>query len=438
MDHSAPETVFSWSAPPLRFGAGASDELGQDLFQLGLQRILIVTDFGVAATGLPERIRVDLAGQGIAAEVYDGAQVEPSDLSLAQAGEVARSKTWDGLVAIGGGSAIDTAKAMNLLGCCPGELLDYTSPPYGMGRIPEAPLKPLIAVATTTGGGSECTSVCLFDLPASRIKAVLDHPALRPSLAVVDPLTTLTLPPAVAASTGLDALLHALEAFTARPYTSFKRPSPYQRTESAGANPISDTWAERALRLIAGSLRAAALGHSDPGPRLDLMLAGTLAGMAQSSAGGHLPHACAQPIAAMVRDFRPDGYPAVAGPLVPHGLAAALTAPAAFRFTFPADPHRHLAAARIIDPDQGRIDDARDRLPFALVTLMRDLGMPNGLAAVGYSERDVVELTDGAMEQERLISLCPRRVTHEDIGGIFSASMENWWAQPYWHTNRTR
>jgi alcohol dehydrogenase class IV len=419
------ETVFTYGAPALKFGAGAADEIGYDLAGFGARRVLLVTDAGVAATGAPDRVAEGIRGYGIEVEVFAGVHVEPTDESLRRAAEAARAGgPWDAFIAVGGGSAIDTAKAVNLLTTNPGDLMDYVNPPVGGGRAPSLPLRPLVAVPTTTGTGSESTTICVLDVLALKVKTGISHARLRPTLAVVDPLLTLTQPPGVTAASGLDILCHALESWTARPYTAFERKEPAARVPYCGANPVSDMWAERALRLLSGSLRAAVRDGTDVAARTDLALAATFAGMGFGNAGVHLPHAGAYPIAGQVRDFHPAGYPEDE-PLIPHGMAVALTAPEAFRFTFPADPARHLAAAELL-ARPSTVDKPRDRLPAALTALMRDVGLPNGLAEVGYTTADTGDLVAGAMKQQRLLAVSPRAATEDDLAAIFDRSMELW------------
>jgi alcohol dehydrogenase class IV len=421
------ETVFTYGAPALKFGAGAAGEVGHDVPQLGVGRCLVVTDPGVAATGGPERVAEGLRAAGVRAEVWDGVHVEPTDASMRAAVEAARaSGPWDGVVAVGGGSSIDTAKVVALLTSNSGDLMDYVNAPIGGGRAPERPLVPLVAVPTTTGTGSESTTIAVLDVLAAKVKTGISHARLRPVLAVVDPLLTLTQPPLVTAASGLDVLCHALESYTARPYTSYPRKQPGERVPYCGANPVSDLWAERALGLLAGALRRAVLDGSDLAARTDLALAATFAGMGFGNAGVHVPHANAYPIAGRVRDYRPAGYPSEE-PLVPHGIAVALTAPEAFRFTFAADPGRHVRAAELLAPGtEPPDDDDRERLPAVLTALMRDVGLPNGLAAVGYGEGDVDDLVTGAMQQQRLLATAPLSVGAEDLAAILRRSLRLW------------
>ena len=419
------ETIFTWGAPPLKFGVGALDELGFDLGQMGLSRVLIVTDEGVAATGVPARAAESLQHSGLKPTVFTGVHVEPTDQSLREAADFARDTEWDGFVAIGGGSSIDTAKAINLLTTNPGDLMDYINRPVGGGKPPTEPLKPLIAVPTTAGTGSESTAMCILDVLALHVKTGISHPKLRPVLAVVDPLTTLTVPPHVTAATGLDVLCHALESYTARHYESYARRRPEQRAVYVGSNPVSDAFIEKALPLLSRALRRAVLTGNDLAARTDMMMAASFAGMGFGNAGVHLPHACAYPVAGRVRGYRPPDYPQ-AEPMVPHGESVSLTAPAAFRFTFPTSPERHLRAAALLDPGAADSGEPRERLPRAIVSLMRDIGMPSGIGAVGFAEDDIPDLVEGTLKQQRILAMAPRDVMPEDLAAIFRSSIDNW------------
>jgi hydroxyacid-oxoacid transhydrogenase len=415
------ETVFTYAAPALKFGIGASAEVGHDLAAYGARRVLLVTDPGVAATGHPARIAEQVAACGIDVTTYDGARVEPTDASLSDAISFARDAgPFDAILAVGGGSSIDTAKAVNLMTTNPGELMDYVNAPVGRAQAPSKPLLPLVAVPTTTGTGAESTTICVLDVLSLHVKTGISHPALRPTLAVVDPDLTLTQPSSVTAAAGMDILCHALESWTARWYADFEAKRPEQRVPYCGANPIADMWAEKAMTLLAGVFRDAVRDGTDLAARERMAMAATFAGLGFGNAGVHIPHANAYPIAGRVRDFRPEGYPEV---MVPHGMAVSLTAPEAFRFTFDAAPERHVRAARILDP---AVPPGPDALPTVLTALMRDVGIPNGLAAVGYGEADVDDLVAGALQQQRLLATAPRSPTDEDLATVFRRSMEHW------------
>ena len=362
--------------------------------------------------------------RGLEVTIYDEARVEPTDESLRAAIEAARSAgPFDAIVAVGGGSSIDTAKAVNLLTTNPGELMDYINAPVGKAQNPVNPLLPLVAVPTTTGTGSESTTICVLDVLSLKVKTGISHPALRPTMAVVDPQLTHTQPAMVTAAAGMDILCHALESYTARWFADFDAKKPEQRVPYCGANPIADMWSEKAMSLLAGSFRRAVADGTDVDAREHMSLAATFAGLGFGNAGVHVPHANAYPIAGRVRDYRPEGYPDDEA-MVPHGMAVTLTAPEAFRFTFDAAPERHLHAARLLDPAAD--GDGPDVLPGVLSALMRDIGIPSGLAEIGYGEADVDDLVAGSMQQQRLLATAPKPVTEDDLAGVFRGSMEHW------------
>ncbi|OLL74263.1 Alcohol dehydrogenase [Pseudonocardia sp. Ae168_Ps1] len=421
------ETIFTWGAPPLKFGAGSIDEIGFEMTGYGAGRVLIVTDPGVRLLGIPERIAESLQRYGIGSEIFDGVHVEPTDDSMVKATEYARAQgPWDGFVAVGGGSAIDTAKAINLLTSGPGELMDFINKPIGNAKVPEGPLKPLIAVPTTAGTGSESTAMCVLDILSMKVKTGISHWRLRPTLAVIDPLVTMSLPPEVTAASGMDIACHALESYTARWYTTFDRKKPEERVTYCGSNPVSDLWCEKSMTLLAQSFRDAVhRGADDLEARSNMMMAATFAGMGFGNSGVHIPHANAYPIAGMVKDFTPAGYPQDE-PMVPHGMSVSLTAPEAFRFSFDSAPDRHLKAAELMAPRADRLNDQREQLPSVLIDLMRDIGIPNGIGGVGYTESDVPDLVPGTMKQQRLLATCPRTPTEDDIADILTKSVENW------------
>ena len=234
-----------------------------------------------------------------------------------------------------------------------------------------------------------------------------------------------SLPPEVTAAAGADILTHAIESYTTRPYDARPKHHPPDRPAYIGANPASDIWCEKAIEHVGRYLRRAVLNGMDVEARTHLALAANYAGIGFGNAGVHLPHAVAYPIAGLVRDYRPPGYPG-GHPLVPHGMAVSLTAPEAFRFTFPAGPDRHVTAARVIDPDAPMTEDPADLLPTVLTALIRDIGLPSGLAAVGYGEGDVDALVEGALKQQRLLASSPREATAQGLAGIVRASMELW------------
>lgn len=428
---SQPEAIFTYGAPALKFGPGARHEIAHDLARFAPKRVLIVTDAGVAATGAPGEIADQISATGVEAVVFDGTRVEPTDASLQTAIEFARANgPFDVVLAIGGGSSIDTAKAVNLLVTNDGELMDYINVPVGRGQAPARPLLPLIAVPTTTGTGSESTTICVLDVVAQHVKTGISHAALRPTYAVVDPELTLTQPAGVTAASGLDILCHALESYTARPYTSYEAKQAGERVPYCGSNPIADLWSEKALTLMSGAFRAAVNHGDDVAAREQMAMAATFAGLGFGNAGVHIPHANAYPIAGQVGDFHPGDYPEPDGTtghgLVPHGMAVSMTAPAAFRFTFEAAPDRHVRAARLLDPDATMPSDPAELLPQVLTSVMRDVGVPSGLAEIGFGQADLPSLAEGTLKQQRLLATAPREVTEDDVVRILSDSVELW------------
>ncbi len=421
------ETVFVLEMSPIKFGLGATEEIGFDARRLGLRKALIVTDRHLGELGLPGRVAGLLGEQGIKAEVYDGVEIEPTDRSIEEAADFARATEFDGLVGVGGGSALDTAKAVNLLSCHPAPLLDYVNAPVGQGRPVPGPLRPLIAVPTTAGTGSETTAVAVVHVLAQHVKAGISHRLLRPALGVVDPLNTLTAPPEVTAAAGADVLTHAIESYTTRPYDARPKHHPPDRPAYVGANPASDVWCEKAIEYVARYLRRAVLNGLDVEARVHLALAATYAGIGFGNAGVHVPHALGYPIAGLVREYVPSGYPG-RHPLVPHGMSVILPAPAVFRFTYPASPERHLRAAELLGAPVGGLDAAarREALPQALIALMRDVGLPSGLAALGYAERDVPALVEGTLKQPRLLSGSPRPVGAGELESVLRDAMRYW------------
>jgi len=421
------ETVFTMETTPLKFGPGATAEVAYDLKRLGVHRPLLITDRGLMRTGLPDRVCRLLREADLAADLYDDVHVEPTDASWEAIASFVQGRDFDGFLAVGGGSVIDSAKAANLFTTYPAPLTDYLNKPIGNGAPVPGPLKPLIAVPTTAGTGSETTAVAVLDVVSLHVKTGISHRFLRPSLAVVDPLNTVTLPPKATAYPAFDVLTHALESFTSRPYDARPRHQPEERPVYVGRNPVSDLWCEKALEFLGRSVRRAVLNGYDMAARTDLALAATYAGIGFGNAGVHVPHALAYPIAGLVRSFIPPDYPPDE-PLVPHGLAVISTAPATFAWTFPTSPERHIRAAQLLGANvSGLTDaDARQVLPNTLRSLMRDTGIPNGLAVLGFGEADIPAIVDGALKQHRLLEGSPRDVDGPQLEQLVRASMQHW------------
>ena len=422
------ETVFSMDTSSIKYGPGVTREVGWDMEEQGCKRVMVVTDANLSDKE-PVGVTLEaLRKHGIDAVLFDQASVEPTDISFKEAIQFAKDGNFDGFVAVGGGSSIDTAKAANLYSTYPADLMTYVNPPVGRGEPVPGPLKPLVAVPTTAGTGSETTGVAIFDFLEMNAKTGIAHRALRPLKGIVDPNNTRTLPKMIAACTGLDQLTHALEALTTLPYSQRPAPEhPKMRPAYQGANPISNIWASRAIEMISEHLVRVVEDSSDDEARGEVLLAATYAGIGFGNGGVHLAHGMSYPVSGMVRNYVPDGYPPE-HPLIPHGMAVVLNAPAVFRFTAPANPERHLYAAKLMGKDisGASADDAGEILASAVVELMRKVGMPNGLRAVGYGPDDIGKLVEGTLPQHRVTKLSPRPASAEDLKKLFLDSMTLW------------
>ena len=422
------ESAFTMDTSSIKYGPGVTREIGWDMEEQGAHRVMVVTDPNLAESE-PVAVALEaLRRHGIDAVLFDQARVEPTDISFKEAIAFAQKGKFDGYVAVGGGSSMDTAKAANLYATHPADFMTYVNPPVGKGTPVPGPLKPLVAVPTTAGTGSETTGVAIFDLVEMKAKTGIAHRALRPIKGVVDPNNTRSLPKMVAASTGLDQLTHALEAMTALPFNQRPAPEhPKLRPAYQGANPISNIWASQAIKMISKNLVRVIEDPSDDEARGKVLLAATYAGIGFGNGGVHLAHGMSYPVSGMVRDFVPEGYPP-GSPIVPHGMAVVLNAPAVFRFTAPVNPELHLYAAKLMGKDVSgaKLEDAGEILSGAVVELMQKVAMPNGLKAVGFSPDDVDMLVQGTLPQHRVTKLSPRPASAEDLKQLFLDSMVLW------------
>ncbi|CAA9460485.1 MAG: Alcohol dehydrogenase [uncultured Rubrobacteraceae bacterium] len=419
------ETIFTLEATPLKYGPGASEEVGWEIKRMGVSRVMLISDPGIVKANITPRIQELIEAEGIEVEVWDRSRVEPTADSFQEAADFAKEGNFDGFVAIGGGSSIDTAKVSDLIATHGGEIIDYVNPPIGGGKKPPSPLKPLLAVPTTAGTGAEATTVAILDIPDQRVKTGISHAYMRPDRGIVDPLLTMSMPSEVTSSCGLDVVCHAAESYLSKPYD--ERPkvdNPDERPPYQGANPVADMWSAKALEYGGKYLRRAVKDGEDVEARGAMMLGASLAGIGFGSAGVHIPHSCAYPIAGLKHEYQPPGYP-LDHPLVPHGWSVIVTAPAAFRFTYDAQPERHRYVAELLIGE--KIENADENtLPEILIQLMKDVGAPRGVRELGYDEGEIDQLVDGAMKQQRLLVGAPKEVTEEDLANILRESMENW------------
>jgi hydroxyacid-oxoacid transhydrogenase len=422
------ESILRVSSSNIKYGFGATKEIGFDMKDLRATKVMVVTDRNLADKEVVKVVIKALEDEGIETVLYRDTRIEPTDISMLEAIDFATSGKFDGFVAIGGGSSMDTAKTANLYSTYPADFLTYVNAPIGKGTPVPGPVKPLICVPTTAGTGSETTGVAIFDIVQMHAKTGIAHPGIRPVLGIVDPNNTRTLPPMVAACSGFDILVHAVESYTALPFNQRPAPDhPRLRPAYQGSNPISDVWAKKAIEMASKNIIRVVQSSADDEARGQMMIAATMAGIGFGNAGVHLPHGMSYPVSGMARDYIPEGYP-TDYPIIPHGMSVVLNAPAVFRFTAQSDPERHLEAARLMgmDVSKAKKKDAGELLASAFVKLMKKTGMPNGLSAVGYTSKDVDKMVEGTLPQRRVLNISPRPVTADDLRALFLESMTCW------------
>jgi len=419
---------FTIGMPTFTFGAGVLAEAGENAAELGLKRVALFTDRVLVHGEHVARVKASLAAAKVDAVVFDEVTIEPTDVSLQSAAAFAREARVDGYVSVGGGSVMDTCKAANLYATHPAEFMTYVNAPIGAGQRPPGRLKPHIACPTTSGTGSETTGIAIFTLLSLNAKTGIIGRHLIPTIALVDPDVTRSLPANVVAATGFDCMSHALEATTARAFP--RRLNPAQgalRPVSQGANPFSDALATHALDAVGQFLVRAVRDASDVEARTEMMYAAMLAGISFNASGCHLPHGLSYPVSGMTKQWHVDGYPA-GKTLVPHGMAVVLNNPSVWRHTAPSNPARHLHCARMLGADDRGATpaDAGEVLATRVIELMRAVDMPNGLAALGFGDADIDALAVGAEPQYRVIRNAPVDIGRDDIMALYRAALRYW------------
>ena len=417
------ETIFGLESTQLKFGRNCLNELGWELSKYNFKKILLVVDPVLKDFGVTQKILDQIKSSGEEVITFDHITVEPTLKSFELASLFALENSFDLIIAAGGGSTIDTAKVINLIKVCGGTIMDYVNAPIGKGMKPTSQLLPLIAIPTTSGSGSEATTVAVLDIPELNLKTGISHRFLRPTLALVDPELSKTTPSGVTASAGLDVICHAIESFISKSYTKREKPnSPDERPPYQGSNPVSDIWSMKAIEFGGEYLSRAVATREDVEARGYMMLSATLAGIGFGSAGVHIPHACAYPIAGLKHSYQANGYKNI---FIPHGISVIVTAPAVFRFTYDSDPSKHLKAAELLKGTP--LDNpGPESLSYELIKIMKEVGIPSGIKELGYTKEDIPEIITRAMKQQRLLSIAPKNVNENDLHNILTQSMENW------------
>ncbi|WP_267427239.1 iron-containing alcohol dehydrogenase [Methylobacterium sp. GC_Met_2] len=377
------------TTPNVLFEAGASKKLPEIVGSFGAKRVLLVTDKGVRSAGLTKAAEAALAEAGITLDVYEDVVADPPSTVIEAAAKRARELGTDLVLSIGGGSALDTAKLVAYLAKSD-EPLDSI---YGVG-LAKGNRLPLILVPTTAGTGSEVTPISIVTTPTTEKKGVV-APKLLPDWAVLDPELTLGLPAHVTAATGIDAMVHAIEAFTSK----------------NKKNPISDQLAKQALALLSANIRTACTDGKNLDARSGMLLGSMLAGMAFANAPVAAVHALAYPVGAIFH--------------VPHGLSNALVLMGVMRFNLSHAEGLYAELAPILDPAAADLPqpEAAKRFVDSLDAICRDCKVPASLAEVGVARQDLERMATDAMKQTRLLVNNPRAVTYDDAFKIYAEAL---------------
>ncbi|MEZ5535093.1 MAG: hydroxyacid-oxoacid transhydrogenase [Thiolinea sp.] len=420
--------TFTVAMPKYTFGRGSLGEAGARAKALGMSRVALFTDPYLNDGVYVATVAESLKQQGLKVDVFSSVRIEPDDDTVKLATKFLTEGRFDGVVSVGGGSVIDTAKAAMVYSLYPAEFTDYFGPPIGAGKPVPGPLLPHLVCPTTSGTGSECTSVSVIRINDLNTKFVMGHPHLLPNEALVDPAVCDTLPPNVVASTGFDLLCHALECYTARAYTRWQRvDDPNRRTFLQGSNPWSDLAARRALEIVGEYLERGVTSADDHEARDALMWGASLAGMAFGNSGTHLAHAMSYGVTHLMHDITTRDY-AIASPFIPHGISVVVNAPSIFRYLSEGAPERHLEAAGFMgmNTSGASAEDSGELVAGKLVQLMRATGMPNGLRDLEFTEADAQALAESSIRQTRAINNAPRVADLADMKQIYTESMQYW------------
>ena len=393
------------TAGQLVFGRNAVDQIGDRVRQMGARRVLLVTDQTLLDAGLVDRVSAPLRAADVTVEVFAGGSPEPPLHAVNDAIAAARDCGAEVLLGLGGGSNMDIAKAAAVVLTHGGAVKDYAG-----DQVVPGPVFPLILVPTTSGTGSEVTAAAVLNDTDQGAKFSILSNHLRARFAVVDPLLTVSCPAAVTAASGIDALSHAVEAYTAVDNEAFPLPAG-EATIYQGRHPLGDLLAERAIGLIGENLRRAVNDGDDLDAREGMALASTLAGMSFSNSGVAVVHALEYPLNDTVH--------------TPHGVGCGLFLPYVMRFTGPARPQQMSRIAELLesgDPAQPG-DSAVERAAAAVEKLNADIGIPLRLRDVGISEAQLPAMADKAFTVKRILRVSPRSVAHEDLAAILRAAL---------------
>ncbi len=419
---------YTVAIPKLTFGRGSLAEVGQRAHALGLKKVALFTDTMLESGPIIEIVSQSLKQCGIEFNIFSDIRIEPDDDCVMVAAAMLTESNPDGVISVGGGSVIDTAKAALLVAAHGGHIREYFAKPAGNGKAVPGSVLPHIACPTTSGTGSECTSISVIRINELNTKFVVASPHLLATQAIVDPQCCDSLPGNVVASTGFDLLCHALECYTARAYTKhLEVKDPNARQLIQGANPFSDLSAQKALEIAGNYLVRGVADNTDTEARDNLMWGATLAGIAFGNSGTHLPHAMSYGVTHLMNDITSKDYQ-VASPFVPHGISVVVSAPSIFNYTAAATPERHLEGAGFLGADSkdATKDEAGEVLSKRLIELMRNTHIPNGLNGVGFDQTHVKALAESSFRQQRAIANAPRDSNLVDLENMYSNALSYW------------
>jgi alcohol dehydrogenase len=374
----------------IRFGINAVNDLGTMVKEFGGSKVFLVIDPGLQKAGLSDRITAPLAASSIPFEIYDQVEPEPGLRLADQGAELAQQAGADCVIGVGGGSALDIAKAISILLTNGGKAADY----LGLGKI-KKPGVPKIMIPTTAGTGAEVTFTAVFINEETKSKGGMNGDPLYPDAALLDPALTVSLPPHVTAATGIDAFTHALEAYV-----------------SSQAHAISDMYAIEAIDLISRNLGPAYANGNNLAARSAMLMGSLLGGKALAMAGVGLVHAMAYPLGGMFN--------------TPHGLANAILLPYVVEYNLIGSPGKYAAVAEIMgyDTDGLNAREAATLTVEAIHQLNGDIGIPASLSALDIPTTDIPEMARIALTVTRPVENNPRQPSLADVIAVYEAAFE--------------
>jgi len=421
-----PETVWTLQLPKIRFGRGSTEELAHQLQGLGVAapaRGLLVTDSEIVSHGHSNQIKKVLEEAGFSTKTYDDVRREPSVTSIEDClnhiNEVAGEDGFDFYIGLGGGSCMDTAKAVRTIKANDGTVTDYISEPTGRGQDLKKSGAPLILMPTTAGTGSEISPVAIIDVPEKNTKEAIASQHVRADAAVLDPVYSVTLPSKETALIGMDALGQAIEGYITHSFDSLLRArTPTNRPVYAGRTPVTEMYSERAIELLYQNIRRATHNGDDIHARSDMLLGALFGGIAALTAGSNLCHAMSYPVANKWHTY--------------HGETIAVLTPAStFEYNKGSNPARFETIAELFGVDTTGLSphEAAEAAKQRFIQLQRDLNVvPSGLHELtGATEAHVSDLAERCITQQRRLLRCnPRSVSEDAIADVYRDALRNW------------